>query len=263
MNRFRKINLQDVTFLIPVRIDSASRLENLEIIVHYLSTYFNTNIYILELDLLPNVSNFIKVSTTYIFQHAEAPVFLRTEINNQLIHSCTTPLAVLYDTDIIITPAQLLHSVGSIRTKRFAFSLPYDGRFLEVDYYNKRLFKENLDVNFLVSGTNLYATATQYSVGGCFMFDVAEYKKCGMENEHIEGWGHDDAERVKRLQKLGYPVHRPEGPLYHLWHERSQNSYFYDEAREMKSFETYFRTCSISKEKLQDEIAFWPWTKCL
>ena len=50
---------------------------------------------------------------------------------------------------------------------------------------------------------------------GVFYVRSAEYKKCGLENEQIEGWGHDDAERIKRLTKLGYPVSRIHGPLYH------------------------------------------------
>ena len=116
-----------------------------------------------------------------------------------------------------------------------------------------------MSIDFLESGKSFYTVDTYNSVGGCFMFDIAEYKKCGMENENIEGWGHDDAERIKRLKKLGYEIFRPEGPLYHLWHPRSQNSYFFDEATAITSFEIYFNTCSIGKIQLQKEISTWHW----
>ena len=37
-------------------------------------------------------------------------------------------------------------------------------------------------------------------------------------NEHFYGWGPEDAERVRRMEILGYPVGvNTEGPLYHLW----------------------------------------------
>ncbi|MCC7525694.1 MAG: hypothetical protein IT250_12780, partial [Chitinophagaceae bacterium] len=236
-----------------------SRLQNLEIVIGYLNKYFDTVICVIEADQISHTSQFVKEHTRYFFQSSESPLFHRTAINNRLIHSCNTPLAVLYDADIIIIPQQLHLSATAIRESKHAFALPYDGRFLQVDYYNKRLFQNNLDIDFLLSGTGIYTTDTRCSVGGCFMFNVEEYKKCGMENENIEGWGHDDAERVKRLQKSGYDIFRPRGPLYHLWHERKQNSYFFDEAMAVKSFQRYFNTCSVSVEALQKEIKEWPW----
>src|SRR5690606_21229990 len=115
-----------------------------------------------------------------------------------------TPIGVLYDTDVIIPSVQLSDAAAAIRNSKSAFALPYDGRFLQVDSYNKKLFKSMLDIDFLEGGRELYLVDTTCSVGGCFMFNVALYKTCGIENEYIQGWGHDDAERAKRLQKLGY-----------------------------------------------------------
>ena len=43
-----KINLMDVDFLIPIRIDSIARIENLLASIGYLIENFDTNIYILE-----------------------------------------------------------------------------------------------------------------------------------------------------------------------------------------------------------------------
>lgn len=255
----QKIDFQDVSFLIPVRIEYPDRLENLEIIVRYLTMSFNAEILIMEVDKESNTSQFVKNTTKYFFRFSDSMLFNRTKINNELIHLCKTSIAIIYDTDVIIAPEQLSESVDFIRTARADFSIPYDGRFLLVDYYNKRLFGNNLNIDFLRSGINLYATNTRNSVGGCFMFNVDQYEMCGMENENIEGWGHDDAERVKRLQKLGYSIYRPDGPLYHLHHSRGNNSYFFDESREIKSYETYFKTCAITREEMENEIAKWVW----
>ncbi|KQB99421.1 galactosyltransferase-related protein [Pedobacter sp. Hv1] len=259
MKHLTKLDLMDVSFLIPVRIDSLSRLENLEIVVKYLNKYFNTHVLVMEVDEQSKISEVIKENSDYTFRLSRTSIFRRTEINNTLIHSCKTPIAVLYDSDIVISPFQLFQAVKQIRSKQHAFSLPYDGRFLQVDYYNKRIFKKCIRIDFLSSGINQYSIDTNHSLGGCFMFDVLEYKKTGLENEHIEGWGHDDAERIKRIQKLDYVVYRPEGPLYHLWHERGDNSFFFDEKRERKSYETYFRTCSISRKEIEHDIKSWSW----
>lgn len=44
----RKINLNDATFLIPIRIETVERLENLKASTDYLLKYFDTHIFILE-----------------------------------------------------------------------------------------------------------------------------------------------------------------------------------------------------------------------
>jgi hypothetical protein len=45
-----KIDLKDVTFVIPVRIDCIERLENIFLIIDYLYSLFDTNIIVLESD---------------------------------------------------------------------------------------------------------------------------------------------------------------------------------------------------------------------
>ena len=49
-----KTDLKDVTFMIPVRIDSIIRLENLISVVQYLSRHFDCRIMILEADAYNN-----------------------------------------------------------------------------------------------------------------------------------------------------------------------------------------------------------------
>jgi hypothetical protein len=43
-----KIDLRDITFVIPVRIESIERLENLQSVTDYILRYSLTNIFILE-----------------------------------------------------------------------------------------------------------------------------------------------------------------------------------------------------------------------
>ncbi|WEK33547.1 MAG: galactosyltransferase-related protein [Candidatus Pseudobacter hemicellulosilyticus] len=253
----KRIDLSDTSFVIPVRIDSADRIDNLTVIVSYLNTYFDTTIIILESDKEPRVKELTPGSYEYIFIESTAPLFDRTSNNNRLLNACNTPIAVLYDADVIIPPDQLLKAIEGIRKKSWHFSLPYDGRFIQVDKYCRQLFKKTLRLDFLQEAEWLFETSTWNSVGGCFVCQLAEYKKNGMENESIEGWGHDDAERVKRLRKLGYYINRSSGPLYHLCHSRSNNSYFFDQARAAASFGTYFNICSSSRQAVQQEIKQW------
>ncbi|MGO4294004.1 galactosyltransferase-related protein [Chitinophaga sp. RAB17] len=253
------INLQDVAFLIPVRIDSISRLENLTGVVNYLQSHFSTTIYLCENDQVSRLNDALKTACTYVFQHNNNKLFARTAINNQLIKMSAAPICVLYDADVIIPPAQLLSAIDNIRSAAVHFSLPYDGTFTELDVYSKRLFLRHGDLNLLQGGNSYYNVNTRNSVGGCFVFRKTTYLKCGLENEYIKGWGHDDAERIKRIRKLGYQVHRPDGRLYHLWHERTDNSWFLDDTHELNSYTQYLKVCGMNREQLEKEITGWAW----
>ena len=57
-----KIDLKDVTFIIPIRIDSDDRKRNIDLVVSYLLTHFNTNVIIKESSSKQNfdLSNIIK-----------------------------------------------------------------------------------------------------------------------------------------------------------------------------------------------------------
>ncbi|WP_162633222.1 galactosyltransferase-related protein [Echinicola strongylocentroti] len=259
MSTFKKTPLKDVSFLIPVRIDHTDRLTNLEVIIAYLSKYFDTSVWIWENDVEPKVPDWIRKTTNYHFEPSKGDLFRRTRINNRLIKACDTPIAVLYDTDVIIPPQQLIASVEMIRQHRAGFALPYDGRFVQVDRYHRKLFSRLLEPRMLTDSLTAFAVDTYLSVGGCFVFDREVYRRCGMENEGIEGWGHDDAERVKRLEKLGYSIFRPEGPLFHLWHERTVNSWFYDEVRAIRSCRAYLETCKADRGALERSISLWRW----
>jgi len=254
-----KIDFTDTSFLIPVRIDTESRSQNLAIAVSYLSIHFNTNIIVYEADVVSKIPDQIKQQTTYTFIKDANPEFHRTLINNLMIKACTTKYAVLYDIDIIICPTQLIATSNQLRCGQHHFAYPYDGRFVLVDEYNKKAFAQNIAIDSLQASLPIFMVNTKNSVGGCFMMDVAMYKKCGLENENITGWGHDDAERFKRIEKLGYPIYRATGPLFHLYHGRSENSYFFDEAKAANSFAVYFNTCAITKKQLETAIEGWAW----
>lgn len=258
--KYENPDFPQITFMIPVRLESQGRIDNLEIILAYLRKYFSgSGIIVMEVDDAIRSTGFVQQQSRHLFLHNTDPVFHRTWVNNLMVAACDTPIGFFWDADIIIPPEQVITSLQAIQSNQYHFVLPYDGRFLQVDAYNKQLFKKELDIDLLLSGEPVYGSETVRSVGGAFMFRVADYIKAGLDNQHIEGWGHEDAERIKRLNKLGYPVLRARGALYHLWHERGRNSYFFDSYKATRSFETYFKTCSLSKEELQKEIATWSW----
>ena len=82
-----RIDLTDTTFIIPVRIDSMIRLENLLMSVDSIVRYFRTRILILEASSYQNeiIPSLIKDDTVkYTFLVDKDPVFYKTKYLNIL-----------------------------------------------------------------------------------------------------------------------------------------------------------------------------------
>lgn len=254
-----KVDLSDVRVLIPLRIDSYDRLRNVELVIKFILKNFKTVISVLEVDNEPRLPNELKAMIDYKFLYSDSPVFHRTKANNILIRNCNSEFGIIYDSDVIINPVQILEAIESLRSGRNAIAFPYDGRFIDVDRFNKEIFAKCLSFEFLEYEMSVFRVITFNSVGGCFIFNTNIYKKCGMDNEGIVGWGHDDAERVKRLKTMGYPAHRVKGAIFHLYHKRGGNSFFFSESHAVSSYERYLKTCSLSQDELLKEIESWEW----
>ena len=93
-----RIDLTDTTFIIPVRIDSMIRLENLLMSVDSIVRYFRTRILILEASSYQNeiIPSLIKDDTVkYTFLVDKDPVFYKTKYLNILAKQVDTPLVWL------------------------------------------------------------------------------------------------------------------------------------------------------------------------
>ena len=102
-----RYDLLDMTFIVPVRIDSVVRLENLIMSVEFLVSHYQTHIHILEAArysnqlirrLLPDPS------VEYCFQQDKDPVFHRTRWLNQMLLKVKTPLVCVWDADVLMNP---------------------------------------------------------------------------------------------------------------------------------------------------------------
>ncbi len=249
-------NLTDVTFIIPVRIDSQERKENIIRVIDFIKTHFDTLITVLEADNKEVV--FHKLIDEKIFIEDSDPVFYRTKYLNQMIKRCKTPHVAVWDTDVIIEPEQIVDALSKLRTGEAEFAFPFDGRFMNVPSIIRELFFINCDIDVLKQ--NIYLLNTAYgnaSVGGAFFANIQTYIKTGMENENFYGWGMEDMERVKRWEISGCNIYRTPGPLFHLYHPRKQNSWFANNEVEFNNKKEFLRICKMSVVDLQREISSW------
>lgn len=251
------IDLTDVTFNIPFKLDTPERLRNLRMIIKFITTNFKTNIILCEND---TEQKFHDVGD---FKHIFIPrgdyLMHRTHCINVLALASKTPIIVNYDTDVLFPIEQYVQAVKVIRENKYDMVYPYDGRFIEIVEPHISTIQNSMSVSFL--NPSMGNVLNPKSVGGAIFWNRQKFIEGGLENERFMSWGFEDNERLHRFGVLGYRISRVEGPLYHLYHPRSQNSAntqhkaYYDNEAE------YHRILSLSKEVLRQQISTWAWAK--
>lgn len=211
-NKDYHINLENVSFLIPFKLDHKDRRENLDLILIYLTSNYNYVVSIGE-----NGLNF------------NYPKFHRTKILNELAKKCETDVICIYDTDVILPPMQIIEAVKAIK-KGADMVYPYDGRFARVPRKWYQTLLKYLDVGMLSRETFEGMRAHDLrSVGGAIFFNKKSFLKGGGENENFISYGAEDVEINERFTRLGFKIERVKGALYHIDHFISIDSYIHHE----------------------------------
>lgn len=255
-----RIDLRDMTILIPFYYDSESRWENLRIITMYLDRYFLTNIIIVEAGREPKVNKSVLPDCCrYQFVPEESGVLHRTRLNNLMVQMAETDFISLYDTDMVIPIPQMLMSVEILRSGRCSMVSPYDGECMSVEKLSKLSFIHMMDPDFFLMNKGKYATIGKRVWGGVININRQHFIDAGMDNEYFKSWGPDDVERVKRMKNLGYNVRRVKGPAFHLPHERKENSGYNDTYTVLTYMEEYVKVCNMRQRELQLYVDTWSW----
>lgn len=220
-------NLRDNTFLIPIRIDSHVRLENVLLVTQFLIEHFDTNIKVLECAPYDNglLEKLLDKTIQYSFQEDNDTILYRTKFINQMVRSTKTRFVAVWDADVIAPDDQIIKAVELLRTEGVDFVYPYEGQFLDTTYIIRKLYMQERNIDLLVQ--NMRKMKAMYNpnpVGGGFFANLETYNEAGLENENFYGWGPEDIERFERWESLGLNVKRIEGPLFHLSHGRGLNS---------------------------------------
>src|SRR5690606_31669672 len=137
-----RLDLKDVTFLIPVRLDSITRVENLLMTVEHLTKYFETNINILEADGYNNglLVQLLPSTVNHTFLEDYDPIFHRTHYINLMVKHCSTSLVAVWDSDVIVPHEQLLEAAQWLRSDKADFVRPYDKEFLDTSFIIRELY---------------------------------------------------------------------------------------------------------------------------
>ena len=256
-----KHDLRDITFIIPVRIDSMIRLENLLLTLDNLESNFDTHIVIIEAAYYNNdiLKRLISKNITLHFIEDKDPVFYRTKHLNTISKDVKTAITGIWDADVIMDSAQIIEAVAQLRSKNYDVAYPYNGRFLDTSYIIRNHYFIHKDINFLKNNTLkmklLYSTVKSgNSLGGAFLISTEKYKMSGLENESFYGWGYEDSDRYHRWLILHYSIFRSEGEIFHLSHPRDMNGKIRSENYDTSATTELNRTMNSTRDEFENKF---------
>lgn len=219
------LSTEDLTVIIPFKIDSADRVRNLQASVGFLLKFSQCQIIIkcVDQEELRVLAPHPRIK--YIFELSKDPsIFHRTKILNEMLALVETPFVANYDCDILV-PQDSMEYAMKMLCSGYDMVFPYDkGKFLmsfdvnksHTDFYldqpdTERFsnFLKNAELSVEHDGIPHFKTlglGTIRTAGGVQLFRTSSYRDGGGENERFIDWGPEDQERLFRFHMLGYKI---------------------------------------------------------
>jgi cellulose synthase/poly-beta-1,6-N-acetylglucosamine synthase-like glycosyltransferase len=232
--------MNNLTFLMPCRIESDDRLRNVITSVSYLLHHFpESKIIVKENDktsvfsqrVLPVIERIFREvpsNLRHIFEISESQLFYKTRILNDLLLQAETDIVYNYDVDVV-------YPVSSYKTAYKMIQQGYDAVYTygcgiyqwAVTYSDETLnqfISSNFDLDVLVPHQKLQPSV----MGWGQMIRRQTEVEMGFWNENFISWGAEDCEFHYRLLALGYKVGRIKDFVYHFDHARTFNSHYHN-----------------------------------
>lgn len=232
------INLQDLTIMIPVKIESNDRYNNLRTVLSYLDHHFKTNVSIIEAgqrrftDFLTSFNN---LNICYEFVKTDDGAFHRTKYLNEMICHSKTPIISNYDCDVLLPVSSYIVVVDKLLNENIDFIYPYkkgvgQKRLFYSEYEKDPVKKERMsrflsDLDLSLFDNDINTDLYNSFCGHSLFAKRSSYISAFMENENFISYGPEDQERLYRFEKLGYTVEWYNDYVYHLEHLRTEDSW--------------------------------------
>lgn len=232
-------DLKNTTFIIPLKIDSNDRKNNLYINLNYLNFHFKTNVIIYEQGYfiyeneIEMREKFPNLNFKFLFDlEKNNPVFHRTKYLNAMLDIVETPVVCNYDVDVIFDKDVYKKCQDLILSNELDMIFPYGQGYFQIEVTKEAsinsFLEQPLIFNILKNQKNnpcnppLILKYAQY--GHAIFFNTCSYRQAGGENENFISWGPEDQERYYRFKKLNYKLSWMSNNVYHFDHERGIDS---------------------------------------
>lgn len=214
-----KKDLMDVTFNVPLKVESIDRQEVVTILIDYLLHHFETNIIVYEVGSRSLFSKFMKSEwkgkLTYEYEKVDDDEpFHKTKMLNNMARMSLTPIITSMDTDVLFNVNSYIEAKNMILNGNYDFVYPFDRPTVNVAKAQQNQIASSMSLK----GIRGKITNLGIAPGGCFFMDQEKFFEYGMENEVFRGYAPEDRERLLRFGKLGGKIGKVKGHLYHLDH---------------------------------------------
>ena len=228
----------NLTFLIPVKLESEDRVRNLKTVLTYLLTKFDAKIQVQEHDV---ENRFTKLVMPYInerfgpiihrleytFDQQTEPYFHKTKVLNDMLLRSDTEVVCNYDTDVLLPETTYHSAYNAIMNGDCDAVYPYGcGVYQKAITYSEDTFNKFIKSDMDLTSLHPYANLSNSTIGWCQFIRRTNYINSFMMNENFHAWGPEDSELYYRLNILGNRVGRVNDYVYHLEHSRTNDSWF-------------------------------------
>lgn len=225
--------MHDLSFVIPIRVDTPDRLENCETILRFLLKHFpEAEIQLIEEDTQTKTASLRQAFPTvaWHFKFNDKHFSRGAALNTGFLRSSRRCVCA-YDTDILLDPRAVRRAVRLIRSGRWSIVIPFNLIFVELSGGRRKSVIESLDIGGLSRIARLtdvpkHPEIAARVLSGAIMLcdrDIAVME--GGYNRKMISYGWEDIEFFKRFEKLGYFSYMLGGfNLIHLDHQRGPDS---------------------------------------
>jgi hypothetical protein len=251
-----KMNLKDVTFIIPVKYDHPDRKENLDIVLAWIQNSFQTNVIVGEQGSNRFFQYVEKIGIQYVY-FDDIDHFHRTRMLNLMTLMADTNIIFNHDADVLMSVMAVDEAVELMRRGN-PFVYPYNGAFLHVPRNYVPILKADKSIESLYGVS--FKGMNDKSVGGCVGFLRDKYIDIGLEDENFHSHAPEDRQRAKFMM-LSHGYKRVDYPIYHIdhWcgidsaHSNDWTVFNHTEWKQVKAVKT--------REEMAAHIKKWPWVK--
>lgn len=233
--------MDNLTFLMPCRIESEDRLRNVITSISYISHHFpQSKIIVKEVDeqsvfssnVIPVIKNIFGETPdtlSHTFEKSSDRFFHKTRILNDLLLMSNTDVVYNYDVDVVYPTTSYEIAYNMISNGAFDVVYPYGcGVYQYAVDYPVSSFESFIESKFDLKVLNSTSRLQPSVMGWGQMIRRQVYIDSYMWNENFISWGAEDCEYYYRLQALGYKVGRVNDIVYHLEHSRTFNSHYHN-----------------------------------
>lgn len=225
----------NLTFLIPIRIETEDRLRNIISSVSYLLKHVPAKVFVKEVShhqtfkfrAIPEIKKYVDISNLeYFYEESNEPLFCKSKVLNDLIVTSDTKVVANYDADCILPVSSYYQAYNAINENQVDVVYPYGcGIYQWKAKYDTQIYEEFvkvLDTSVLDKNKSL----SNSTIGWTQFINRQKYIDSYMMNENFISWGCEDDEFYYRMSVLGNRIGRIDSYVYHLEHSRTHNSWF-------------------------------------